>query len=257
MMKLPSDAPRQTVTPRAVRSPWVWMTVTCLILGISGGIRFWRERQFTTLAVESEASPFPLRQLPGVLGTWQVIEGSQVPLDPEIARIAGSSDHIQRRYLEEKTGEQAWTLILYGLAAQVFGHTPDACYPSAGYQLIKGPLDRSITVPGVKDPVRYHWAIYAKRDGALSRYEESFFTFRYNGEWVPDVSNRWKQFRYHPGLFKVQIARAVTTLNEPGESPGESLLIEIVRQINDRLSPGASGRDDSPSPTALGLKSPG
>ena len=87
---------------------------------------------------KSEATPFPLAELPRTAATWQASEGSDVQLDLDVARIAGSSDHIVRSYLDEKTGEQASVLLLYGLAAGVFGHTPEVCYPAAGYQARQG-----------------------------------------------------------------------------------------------------------------------
>ena len=70
-----------------------------------------------------------------------------------MARIAGSSDHTVRTYLDEKSGEQASALILYGKAAVVFAHTPEFCYPAAGYQAVRGPVDGTITLPGVTEPV--------------------------------------------------------------------------------------------------------
>ena len=201
------------------------MAVTCLILGISGGLRYWRESQFAALAVDSANCPFPLAELPRTIGTWQADQDSETFLDPDVARVAGASEHIVRGYLDEKSGEQATALVLYGLAAASF-HTPDICYPAAGYQVVKGPIDRSITVPGVKEPVRYRWAIYTKREGGVNRYEEAYFTFLHHGDWMPDAADRWKMFRYHPGLFKVQISHAVSSLSESGEGPCESLLAE-------------------------------
>jgi hypothetical protein len=240
------NVPQPPVAAKAVMSPWMWMAVTCLLLAISGGVRYWRDWQFATLAVKSEATPFPLAELPRAAGTWQAGKGSETQLDPEVARIAGSSDHVVRNYLDDKTGDMASALILYGLASRV--HTPEACYPSAGYKLIKGPIDRSIQVPGVSGPVRYRWATYVKRVGGINRYEEAFYTFRHNGEWVPDHQDRWKMFRYYPGLFKVQIAHPVSILNEDGQGPCEALLAEVVRQIDDRLSGGGAGQVVAPSP---------
>ena len=115
------------------------MAVTCLILGISGGLRYWREWQFAALAVDSANCPFPLAELPRTIGTWQADQGSETFLDPDVARVAGASEHIVRDYLDEKTGERASALILYGLGVTVFLHTPDVCYPAAGYQLVQGP----------------------------------------------------------------------------------------------------------------------
>jgi hypothetical protein len=241
LMSTSADAPQRTATTRAVMSPWAWMAVTCLILGISGGIRFWREWQFATIAAQGQTSPFPLAGLPWTMGTWQAREGSEAQLDPQIARIAGASDHIARDYDDRKTGERASALILYGPGATVSFHTPDVCYPATGYRLVKGPIDRTITVPGVKAPVRYRWAIYAKQVGGVSRYEESYYTFLHKGDWLPNAVDRWKVFRYYPGVYKIQIQRPVSSLGENGEGPCESLLAELVRQINDRSSPSGRG----------------
>jgi Protein of unknown function (DUF3485) len=236
LMSAPTEASRQTTKTRAIMSPWLWMAVTCLLLGISGSIRFWRESKFAALAVESEACPFPLADLPRTMGTWQANNDSESQLEAEVARVAGASQHMVRGYLDEKSGEQGVILILYGLAAAVHGHTPEVCYPAAGYQLFKGPVDRTITVPGVKNPVHYRWAIYTKRVGGVHRYEESYYTFLHNGEWLSEMASRWKLFRYHPGLFKIQISHATSSLNEDDEGPCVALLAEIVKHVNDRLS---------------------
>jgi hypothetical protein len=214
--------------------------VTCVLLGVSGGLRFWREWQFSALTKESEASPFPLSQLPWTLGTWQAQEGSEAQLDPQIARIAGASDHIARDYVDQKSGEQAEILVLYGLGNAVVFHTPDVCYPATGYRPFRPPIDRAITVPGLKSPVHYRWAIYSKQVGGVTRYVESYHTFLHKGDWLPDAKDRWKMFRYYPGAFKIQISHPVSSLSETGEGPCESLLAELARQISDRsAAPGA------------------
>ena len=115
------------------------MIVACLLLGISGGIRFWREWQFASLAATSSSPPFRLEELPRDLGNWQSIKENDSQLDPKVARIAGSSDSIIRTYLDRKSGDQMSALVIYGLSQQVFAHTPDACYPAAGYQLVERP----------------------------------------------------------------------------------------------------------------------
>jgi hypothetical protein len=122
-------------------------------------------------------------------------------------------------------------------------------YPATGHRLVKGPIDRTITVPGLAVPLRYRWAIYAKQVGGISRYEESYYTFQHKGDWLPDAADRWKMFRYDPGVYKIQISREVSSLSEDGEGPCESLLADIVRQINDRSSPPGPGKDRTPAMT--------
>src|SRR6478752_2231905 len=99
LQESPTNAARGRVLT-ITKSPWSWMVITCVLLGISGGIRTWRERQFQTIEREGSACPFPLKELPYVMGNWKAIEGSETQLDPEIARIAGSSDHVIRSYSE-------------------------------------------------------------------------------------------------------------------------------------------------------------
>jgi hypothetical protein len=55
------------------------------------------------------------------------------------------------------------------------------------------------------------------------------------------VADRWKTFRYHPGLFKVQIAHSPKSLEEGGGGPTLELLVESVRQINERFAAARSG----------------
>ena len=221
-------------------SPGKWLTVTCLMLAVSAGIRLWREWKFSSLAQQGEACPFPLSELSPSTGMWRVDAGTPAPLDPEVARVAGASEHIVRDFVEAQTGDPAAALILYGLGVSVYLHIPDICYPASGYSLIKGPIDHKITVPGVKEPVQYRWAIYTRRDGGINRYEESYYTLEHAGVWKPDLSDRWKLFRYIPGVFKVQILRPVSSLREDADAPGEALLAELVKQINDRLPPTAN-----------------
>jgi Protein of unknown function (DUF3485) len=246
-----SKPSHDTARPAAgiVVSPWLWMAVTCLLLGLSGGIRYWRDWQFSSLSARSEVMPFSLNELPRKLQSWQAGEGAEAQLDPEVARFAGSVEHVVRGYLDEKTGDQASVLVLYGLAAKVFGHLPDVCYPAAGYRPVKGPIERTITVPGVDVPVRYRWAIYMKRADGVSRYEEAYCTFLHNGEWLPDASARWKSFRYYPGMFKIQIAHPVSTLTEDSDGPCLGLLGELVREVTARAYPAKSDRATASAPS--------
>jgi len=218
---------------KASVSPWGWLAVTCLFLSISGGIRLWRELQFRSLVLESKASPFPLSEIPKELGSWHAVEGSDTGLDPETARVAGSSDHIIRCYTDYKTGETVSILVLYGLASSVFAHTPDVCYPAAGY-IPKTAVDRELSLPGSATLVRFRASLFVKTVAGLSQYREVLCTFFHNGTWLPEGASRWKMFRYHPGMFKIQIERITSELSSEG-SPSESLLKAVAQVIESRV----------------------
>jgi hypothetical protein len=225
---------------RVTWSPWAWLAVPCLLLVLSGGARFWREWGFAARAAESAACPFALADLPRTMGDWQATD-AEAQLDPEVARYAGASDHILRNYIDPRTGDLASAMAIYGPGTSVYMHVPEICYPQAGYQLFRGPVDRTIEVPGVKGPVRYRWAIYTRRVGGVTQHEEVYHTFYHNGEWLPDASDRWKTFRYHPGLYKIQVAHPVFGLAEDGQGPGLPLLTEFVRALDERIAAARGG----------------
>jgi Protein of unknown function (DUF3485) len=226
-----------TSVPTGIMSPWALMIATCLLLATSGGVRFWREGQFATIARENERCPFALSEFPKQLGTWQADEGTAAQLDPQIARIAGANSHLLQNYVDQKSGMGALVLILYGKAASVFGHNPEICYPANGYKLVNPPgvAEHQFSDSISRLPVRFRSAFFSKHVGATNRYEEVYYTFWHNGQWVPEVTNQWKLFRYHPGMFKVLLTKPATDFSTQN-SPIESLLKEIVREIDVRIA---------------------
>jgi hypothetical protein len=235
--KSPAPTVKESVAKNLV-SPWALAIATCLLLAASGGIRFWRDHQFRVIARESETCPFPLREFPKVLGTWYAdADGTREEprLDPEIARIAGAAAYFVRNYTDKKTNETVLALVLYGPADSVFGHSPEICYPASGYRQIGDSVAHQFSDPTSPSPMRFRSAFFSKDVGGITRYEEVYYTFYHNQQWLPEVANQWKSFRYHPGMFKLLLQRQTTDLSTEN-SPTESLLKEIVREINVRLA---------------------
>ena len=233
MSILTSNETSERASVRSSVSPWALMAVACVLVGVSGGVRFWRDYQFQAIARESSVCPFPLEDLNRSMGTWHSDKNMDGKLDPEIARVAGSSDHIVRIYVDEKTGSQVTALVLYGLARNVFGHIPEVCYPGSGFEAVGTAVDQKVEVGSIQSPVTCRKAAFTKSEsGSLV---EVYYTFLHNGEWLPDVSDRWKSFRQHPGIFKIQLERHTSKISSD-HSPTESLLKMIVQELASRVS---------------------
>ena len=86
----------------------------------------------------NESAPFPLKELPRAMGDWAATSDADGVLDPEVARIAGSSDHLIRTYVHQATGTGVTLLILFGPAQVVALHSADVCYPAIGYTPVGG-----------------------------------------------------------------------------------------------------------------------
>lgn len=242
----PSSSPPSQAATKVPRSPWIWAVAACVLLGASGGSRYWREWKFAALAAQARETPFPLKEMPRALGGWVSVASKDGRLDPQIARIAGSSDHILRSYMNEKSGDEVNVLVIYGLASHVFGHTPDVCYPAVGYQVVQGPVVRELKIPGLDAPAHFKSAIYMKRSGGAGTYEEVYHTFYHDGEWVPNAADRWKTFRYHPGMYKIQFSRNVSGLSDEVYGPSEDLLRLLIQEIMTR----SGARTARPTPAS-------
>jgi hypothetical protein len=220
----------------ATLSPGKWCAITCVLLAISGSVRLLRDQQFYSITKESKESPFPLSDIPKTLGRWHFVAGTESQLSPETAQTAGSSDHILRTYVDETTGESVSLFVLYGLAESVSLHTPLLCYPAAGFQLVPDSLqERELKMPELAAPVHFTSAYYVKRVAGLSEYSQILWTFRNDGVWKPAMADRWKLFRYHPGMFKIQLHRTSLAINSE-HLASETLLKDIVHEIESRLA---------------------
>jgi hypothetical protein len=212
------------------RPEWTWILLIGLLLGLSGGLRYLREWRFEALIKESEKSPFPLKEFPKALGGWQSV--GETKLDPKISGIAGAKDHVIRTYLNRTSGESAVVMILYGPAERISAHTPTVCYPAAGYKNVPPTQDRDIPIPGSTEKATFREELFVKYTAGVVTHERVYHSFRNAGQWAPDMLSRWKVFRYHPGMFKIQVH---------GDAKGsdaeiEAFLGKMVAEIDGRLA---------------------
>ena len=241
----------ESAPPRASVSPRNWLVITCLLLSISGGIRYWRERKFQNLTTETKSCPFPLKEIPNVLGTWRDT-GAAAHLDAETLRLADASDHILRTYTDSKTGETVSVLVVYGLAYSTFGHLPTVCYPASGYTVMGKPADRELLLPEATTPAHYRSAFFSRSVASVTESHEVFWSFSHAGLWLPDVSGRWKLFRTSPALFKIQIQSPATGLSSD-HPPVETLLKDLMHEIDTRREQAAASALKTAS---TGVKTP-
>lgn len=219
----------------SARAFWLTAILACGLLGASGSARRWQADRFVSRAELGKLATFPLKDLPRTFGDWTLMEGGERQIDPQILRVAGSSDHILRIYKDEQTGVTLTAMVLYGRSDLVYGHTPDICYPSSGYSLVEPFEDRAIRYAEVAPPATFRSALYSKSSGGSGGREEVYYAFRHDGRWLPDAAGQHKMFRRSPFMYKVQVQRRVgenerRDQNSPTEQFLKALLPEIERR---------------------------
>ena len=244
----PVSTPDSPPTPRSrgrlASSPWIWMTLACILLGTSGGVRAWQDYRFATVQDQGKACPFPLKDLPEKLGNeWRLEEGGESQLDPKVKQVAGCTDSLIRTYRNATTGVTVTTLILFGPGKEVAGHTPEICFPAAGYRSVAEPSSHSVA-NGSGSAAEFRSEVFARDQEHQSRREEVYYSFRHANRWSPDAQRYWKDFRHQPAIFKVQVQRPVSA-NEwrTVNNPSEQLLALLMPEIESRITQAQKGQD--------------
>jgi len=201
-----------------------------LLVG-SGAVRSWQARQVDAAMSAGRESPFPLSTLPMTLGDW---EGVPTELDDRIVKATGGTDHITRHYVDHRTGVAIDTIILYGPTSQIFIHSPEVCYPNAGYTSVGAAPVCEIPYPGGKAPFRS--LEYTRGDVGQAEYLEVYYAWRYNGRWSTSVSSP-KESERIPGMYKVQLSRRVGR-NESRiiENPCEAFLGLLIPDLEAKIT---------------------
>lgn len=228
--------------------PWVWLAIASVFLVGTGLVRVWQDRRFEGVEVLSIAPMFPLTEIPTDLQGWTAQEGAEATLDPQVARIAGSTDSLIRNYVDKRTGVVVTVLVLYGRADQVVAHTPEVCYPAIGYQLAENITDAILTIGGT--PSRFRSTVYAKQGASLER-QEVFYAFRHHGVWSPEVPGNWRKLRNSPAVFKVQVQRRAGDHERRHLfNPTQQFLSAFLPQLEQRIREQEAGGTATPPETS-------
>lgn len=231
-----SPAPSTETAPGTAASrpspAWPRLALACAVLLASGGLRAWQaQRVEARLSAGRHGPRVDLAALPMTLGPWQ---GRPEALDPRIARATGADQVVTRRYADARTGAAVDLILLYGPAVDMYIHSPEHCYPTAGFSLVAGPEAKVVRADGVEAPFRA--LVYGRGEGARADLQEVYFSWRYGGRWTPDLGVQ-KHFERVPSMYKVQLARRVTgSERRDVGNPCEAFLQELLPELGRRLA---------------------
>jgi len=155
-----ADRPRAVTAGRVLASwrrggadwrPWVFV-VTMLVLG-GAGYRV----AMAWIGPQMEKPirlPVALAQFPARLAGWT---GEDRPLTPEVQRVAGADDYINRLYVNRITGDWANLYVCFaGRPRSMVGHRPRVCYAAHGWAHDGTQADELLLPGGEKLPFLIH-----------------------------------------------------------------------------------------------------
>ena len=121
--------------------------------------------------------------VPAEIGEWKGTDARAT--DEKLLEAAGAEGELVRTY-ENANGEQVRVSIICGRLQDVTYHTPDRCYPAAGFEML-GPPQREVVELPTGDKAQFFATNFTKSEPTGTHSERRILKFAGNGNWqAPD-----------------------------------------------------------------------
>jgi len=133
------------VNDSSLRMPFLALaTAVALVAGVTVVQGMLTERWAPASREELErASRLLEERFPDRFGEWEVEQ--EIPSDPKELERAGAVGHVSRLYRNTRSKARVSAFVVSALPHDASGHTPDRCYPGAGFTV--GESEHRLTIP--------------------------------------------------------------------------------------------------------------
>lgn len=195
----------------------------------------WTESWPWGRSIDDEVQVFVdrLEKVPSVFGDWEGEDNEPDERQLAVAKLAGV---VQRTYTNRLTGQQVSLFLVCGRARNVAVHTPDKCYPAAGFKMS---VEGQQRYPVEYDSHRgeFYIARFSKDTPDGSAHLRVFWSWNGSGDWVAPFWAKVALAR-HRRLFKMYAISVLPQPNAPvGEDPAVEFLQEFMAEIQPILFP--------------------
>jgi Protein of unknown function (DUF3485) len=168
------------------------MAVTC---GFQGK---WSERWGTFPELELYAAQ--LDQIPEQIGEWQGQD--QGKSDAKIRKIAGAVGELMRTY-RNAHGDEVRVSIICARQRDIFYHTPERCYPAAGFDMQGDPQQVAYELPN-NTQAEFFTTSFLKSEPTGTHAEKGFWSWTGDGKWIAP-RNPKLEFAGERALYKLYV----------------------------------------------------
>jgi Flp pilus assembly pilin Flp len=116
-------------------------------------------------------------KFPSAFGEWQFVQ--ELASDPKQLERAGAVGHISRLFVNKETGAKVSAFIVCATPHDASGHTPDRCYPGAGFEIAEQEHRQSIPLADGRTAETFTGTF--RKTGQTLRV---FWTYGVDGQWI-------------------------------------------------------------------------
>lgn len=116
-------------------------------------------------------------RFPDRFGSWEYVQ--ELASDPKQLERAGAVGHISKLFTNRETGAKVSAFIVCATPHDASGHTPDRCYPGAGFEIAEAEHRQSIPLEDGRNAETFTGTF--RKTGQTLRV---FWTYGVDGRWV-------------------------------------------------------------------------
>ena len=164
-------------------------------------------------------------QFPRSCGDWEAV--NDLTPDPRGLERAGAIGHVSRIYRHRGTGRLATVFAVCATPHDASGHTPDRCYPGAGFQAEEAESRRSVTLADGRTADVFT-GTFAKAGQTL----RIFWTYGGDGHWIaPPIARLGLAGR--PLVYKLYVIIDATAVGAAeATATGDVFLAELLPAVD-------------------------
>lgn len=195
----------------------VLMLATCRVQGV------WSERWSNFPELEILANQ--LDSIPLNFGQWQGEDRGKS--EEKIRQISGAVGELIRSY-RNASGEEVRVSIICGRQRDVFYHTPERCYPAAGFDMQGEPVQEVIETAGGQ-PAEFFTTSFLKSEPTGTHAEKGYWSWSGNGTWLAPKNHKW-EFAGHRALYKLYVFATIPGSNKTAAGSTD-FCTEFIREF--------------------------
>jgi hypothetical protein len=205
--------------------------VAVVVLVSSGLIHgLWTDRWQPSAGPERAAAR--LERVPLVIGDWK---GQPVEMDPQELKNAGIVGQLSRRYEDPRTGSVVALTLLCGRPGKIAVHTPDMCFPAAGYEMASPKVNYTVRPAPPAAPAEFWTARFHKPQVADPTHLRVFWSWSASGDWKAPEDPRLA-FAGWPALYKLYVVRQLNSADDPlQDDPCLDFLRRLLPELHKAL----------------------
>jgi len=150
-----------------------------LVAGVTAVQGLWTDRWTgRNVAADLQQAAEKLEsKFPAAFGEWQFVQ--ELASDPKQLERAGAVGHISRLFTNKETGAKVSAFIVCATPHDASGHTPDRCYPGAGFEIAEQEHRQSIPLADGRTAETFTGTF--RKTGQTLRV---FWTYGVDGRWI-------------------------------------------------------------------------